>query len=224
MKFLFLALLLVNLYADIKIDKQSEQLLLVVADGFNDSKASLQAYEKIENSWKKVFDEMPVNLGRNGLAWGKGEMDFTDKSEYIKKEGDGRAPAGLFSLDLFFGYEKHNFDFPYLQVNSLDICVDDSNSNEYNTLVHTDRTEEYKSFEVMRRKDDLYQLGIVVGHNKEGIKEGGSCIFIHIQASKNSPTAGCTSLDKKELLKIMKWLKYSKHPFLLQLPHPQKFY
>jgi len=224
MKVLLLALLITNLFADITIAKQSQQLLLVTTNDFNNSAASLQAYEKIEGTWKKVFEEIPVNLGRNGLAWGEGEVNFKHKrSDLIKQEGDGKAPAGLFSLDTFFGYEKQDFDFPYLQITSQDICVDDSSSKEYNKLIKTDEISSYKSFEQMRRKDNLYELGIVVGHNKKGIKKAGSCIFIHIQRNVNSPTAGCTSLAKDKLLKIMKWLKFSKHPVLLQLPYHQKF-
>jgi len=70
----------------------------------------------------------------------------------------------------------------------------------------------------MKRTDNLYELGIFVDYNKKVLKKRGSCIFIHIQRDENSPTAGCTSMSKEKLFKIMKWLKFSKKPMLLQLP------
>jgi len=225
MKQLLFLLLAYTLYADILIPKQSKQLLVVQADGFDTSQASLQAYEKNDGRWNKVFKPIKVNLGKNGLGWGEGELDFEHKeTEPLKFEGDGKAPAGLFSLDGFFGYEKREFDFPYLQLNTQDICVDDSNSTQYNQLVRTKETQGYKSYEVMQRKDNLYELGILVGHNKKRLKKRGSCIFVHIERSENSPTSGCTSMKKEELLKLMKWLDHTKKPLLLQLPRKGTFH
>ena len=225
MKNILLILLTFSLQAEILIPQSSKQLLLVTSQDFNSSKALLQAYERKDKNWSKVFKPISVNLGRNGLGWGEGEVDFPHKeSEPLKYEGDGKAPAGIFTLDSFFGYEKMEFNFPYIQVGSSDICVDDSDSRAYNQLIKTTHTQPYKSFEFMRREDGLYELGIMVGHNKKGLKKRGSCIFIHIQRDINSPTSGCTSLPKIELLKLMKWLDYSKQPLLLQLPYEKEVF
>jgi len=219
MKNLLLLLLISILNADIPIPKETKQLLVVTAADFNSSIATLQAYERDREKWITVFHPISVNLGRNGLGWADIDKYFrSKKDEPLKYEGDGKAPAGLFSLDSFFGYEKREFNFPYLQVNENDICIDDIHSKEYNRLVKTQTTKEYKSFELMRRKDNLYELGILVGHNKKGIKKRGSCIFLHIQRDIDSPTSGCTSMSKPELLKLMQWLDYQKKPLLLQVP------
>ena len=219
MKNLLLLLLISILHADLPIEKETKQLLVVTSADFNSSTAILQAYERETNQWIKIFEPISVNLGRNGLGWAESKKHFTfKKDEPFKYEGDGKAPAGLFSLDTFFGYEKREFNFPYLQVGKDDICVDDSNSEEYNKLVKIDNTKNYQSFELMRRNDDLYELGILVGHNKKGTKKRGSCIFLHIQRDQNSPTSGCTSMSKPELLKLMQWLDYDKKPLLLQVP------
>lgn len=224
MKILLSLLLFLNLYAQIIIPIKSKQLLVVSSTGFNNPIATLQAYEKKSKSWTKKFSPISVNLGRNGLGWGKGEITFKiKKSDPFKQEGDGKAPAGLFSLDAFFGYEDRTFNFPYLHLGNDDICVDDSNSAQYNKLILSDDTSSYKSYEKMLRKDGLYELGIVVGHNKKGIKKVGSCIFIHIHREKNSPTSGCTSMSKQNLLKIMNWLDHKHKPLLLQLPYKQGF-
>jgi len=204
--------------AQIIIPNSSTQLLVVSSKDFNTPIAHLQAYEKVEKIWQKKFGKIQVNLGRNGLAWGKGIMSFNHKKhEPLKKEGDGKAPAGLFTLDGFFGYEKHSFNFKYLQVNSSDLCIDDSSSKHYNTLIKS-KIPNFKSFEYMKRKDNLYALGIRVGHNKQQVKQAGSCIFIHIQRGENSPTAGCTAMKEEKLLELMQWLDQRKKPLLLQLP------
>lgn len=231
MKKALLLLFSFNLYAQITLPQNSEQLLLVSAEGFEKSQALLQAYEKYEGKWHKRFEPISVNLGRNGLAWGEGLMTFEHKSdEPLKHEGDGKSPAGLFSLDLFFGYGDESFDFPYLRVDHSTLCIDDTSSQSYNQIIqdgsaNTTQEEgafqkhpEFKSFEYMKREDNLYRLGIVVGHNKNALAGQGSCIFIHIQKSENSATSGCTSLHEEQLLRLMKWLNIEKKPLLLQLP------
>jgi len=228
-----LLLLAFCLHASINIVPSTQQLLVVSSDGFTNNKATLQAYERKESTWVKVFNPVKVNLGRNGLAWGEGLVEFAHLAdEPLKYEGDGKSPAGLFSLELFFGYEKKDFKFPYLQVDDDTLCIDDSSAQEYNRIIQEKEHHRFKSFEFMKRQDRLYHLGIVVGHNNERLAQRGSCIFIHIEkytvavpeaglvsARSNAlPTAGCTSMHEDRLLEIMRWLDKSKNPLLLQLP------
>ena len=203
--------------AQVDIPLHTKQLLVIEAQSLNSSTANLQAYERVDGTWAKVFEAIPVNLGRNGLGWDSIDL-AQDKEEVLKYEGDGKAPAGLFSLSGFFGYKGEDFNFPYQKLTTSDICVDDSDSKHYNKLLKTQDTKAFKSFEKMRRDDNLYALGIIVDYNKKGLKKRGSCIFIHIQRAENSPTSGCTSIQREDLLRIMKWLEVSKKPMLLQLP------
>jgi len=206
-------------YAQVPIPNLTKQLLVVTSKDFFTPIAELQAYEKVDKQWQKRFTKIQVNLGRNGLGWGKGLISFNHEAkEPVKKEGDGKAPAGLFSLDMFFGYEKQDFNFNYKQVSLEDLCIDDSSSSVYNQLIQSKTPQAFKSFEYMKREDRLYALGITVGHNKEQVKEAGSCIFIHVQRAQNAATAGCTSMQEKRLYQLMKWLDKRKHPLLLQLP------
>ncbi|WP_304544521.1 L,D-transpeptidase family protein [Sulfurimonas microaerophilic] len=192
----------------------SSQILLVVADDFNASKAQLRAYEDD----KLVFKNIDVNLGKNGLGWGLGIITIPHKSdEPIKIEGDKKAPAGIFKLGSAFGYEKNlSLNLPYLYADENLICVDDSDSNYYNRFLNF--KDGVKSFEYMKRKDNQYKYGIVVLHNNEQLKKRGSCIFIHIEKAKDAPTVGCTSMNENKLLKVMKWLDKDKNPILIQVP------
>ncbi len=193
----------------------SQQIILVVSDNFNSSTAILSCYEDS----KRVFKPMQVNLGRNGLGWGLGEIKLLqNNSEPIKIEGDGRAPAGIFKLTSSFGYaKKQNFKIKYQYLSKDLICVDDSSSKLYNRIVKASKSKA-KSFEIMRRDDTQYELGVVVEHNKKQKNQAGSCIFLHIQKHKNAPTAGCTSMSLSEMKEIINWLDGSKSPILIQIP------
>ncbi|MFT7860747.1 MAG: L,D-transpeptidase family protein [Sulfurimonas sp.] len=192
----------------------ASEILLVVADDFNSSKAKLSAYE----AGKKVFGSVDVNLGKNGLGWGIGFKELRHKSdEPIKKEGDKKAPAGIFHLGTAFGYQKNfELNIPYLYADEKLLCVDDSESKYYNRFVNFSKG--INSFEHMKREDEQYKYGLLVKHNPGQKKQRGSCIFLHIEKEPNHPTAGCTSMKEKDLLKILHWLDKEKHPILIQVP------
>lgn len=207
----------------IEIPKDVKQLLVVTVDHAQQTKALLHIYEraddKIDTPWNFVFRAIPVILGRGGIGLGIGMQDKAfnvDQALSNKVEGDGKSPAGLFKLSTIFGYaaQRPNKNMPYLQLTEDIHCVDDSGSKQYNQIIS--KGLGYKSFEKMRRKDDLYEWGIVVEHNSNGVKKRGSCIFIHIMKKEQTPTAGCTAMSKTNLLKIIKWLDQTKHPTLLQ--------
>lgn len=192
----------------------AQQILLVVADNFTTSKASLSAYE----GDKLVFKGIDVNLGKNGLGWGLGFQEISHKSdEPIKMEGDKKAPAGIFELGFAFGYAQTlNLKLPYIHADQNLLCVDDIDSPYYNRFVTFNK--DLKSFEHMKREDGQYKYGLVVIHNNAQIKKRGSCIFLHVQKAENAPTVGCTSMKEKDILKILKWLDRDKDPILIQVP------
>lgn len=190
----------------------SQQIILVVADDFNTSRASLKFFED-----DIVLLKTDVNLGKNGLGWGIGEIELTQKqNEPLKYEGDKKTPAGVFKLTNIFGYShKSNYKLPYLYASKDLICVDDSNSPFYNQVIKAHGNE--KSFEYMKRKDKQYKYGVTVAHNKDGEFKRGSCIFLHIEKEKNATTAGCTSMNKDSLKKIISLLDKNKNPLLIQI-------
>ena len=198
----------------------SEQLILIVSNDFNNTHAVLTRYEKQQNAFKQVEENIIVNIGRNGLAWGIGESGFTPKAgEPIKKEGDGRAPAGIFQISKAFGYATTiKTKMPYVQADKELICVDDSQSKDYNKILDKNRSDNPKSFEWMRREDDLYKIGLVIEHNAQAKKGAGSCIFFHIHKSEDAPTAGCSAMKEEDLTTIIRWLDPAKNPKVVQIP------
>jgi len=197
----------------------SEQIILVISEKTSSTKARLCCFE----GNKQVFEIIDVNLGKNGLGIGVGITSIKkDNNDTLKYEGDKRAPIGIFKLTHIFGYKKEqNFNMPYLHADKSLICVDDSNHKNYNQVINIPSTTKNKkpnSFEYMKRDDHQYELGIIVEHNKNQIKQRGSCIFLHVQKHKNAPTSGCTSMKLEDIKQITKWLDISKKPILIQIP------
>ena len=196
----------------------TKQLIVVTTKNWSTPSGVLQRYEKTDKAWHKVGKDIDIKLGRNGLGWGIGLHTTPKDAKIIKKEGDGKAPAGIFSLKQAFGYNPFVVDYPYEVYKSTDHCVDDVNSKLYNKIVDSKKVKrDYKSFEHMKFPKDYYKYGIVVNHNhidEAGAKKGaGSCIFIHI---KKVPTAGCTVMRESEMKEIIRWLDVESEPLLVQ--------
>ena len=200
-----------------KIPK-TEQLIVVTTKNWSTPSGKLQRYEKQGKSWHKTGKEINIKLGRNGLGWGRGLHDIPKGAKIIKKEGDGKAPAGIFTLKQAFGYTPFVVDYPYEVYKSTDHCVDDVNSKFYNKIVDSTKVKiDYKSKEHMKFPKNYYKYGIVVNHNHideaGAVKGAGSCIFMHI---KKVPTAGCTVMNESEMKEIIQWIDADKHPLLVQ--------
>jgi len=214
---LLLCLLFISLNAQ-KVPK-SGQLLVVSSPSWSSPKASLQAYVYAKGAWRKWGKAFEVFIGRKGLAWGKGLHKIPQTAKYIKKEGDGKAPAGIFELTSAFGYAPFNITYPYKVYDKNYHCVDDENSKYYNKIINTKNIKkDYQSYEKMKMKNNYYEYGLVVNHNgirknERSQKGAGSCIFIHI---KNKATAGCTAMNKSQMKKILKWLNPKVNPLLVQ--------
>src|SRR5205814_10385326 len=111
--------------------------------------------------------------GRTGRGWGRGmEPEGMEKvvAGPVKKEGDGRSPAGVFELLEATGYAERappGARLHYRQATEQLRCVDDPESPRYNLVVEAPASgpPPWKSDEKMRRADDLYVWTIVVGHN-----------------------------------------------------------
>jgi len=200
------------------LQAQTKQLVVITTQNWSTPNGMLQRYEKADKEWKKIGKTINIKLGRNGLGWGIGLHTIPKDAKIIKKEGDGKAPAGIFTLKQAFGYQPFVVTYPYEVYRSTDHCVDDVNSKLYNKIVDSNKVHiDYKSKEHMKFPKDYYKYGIVVNHNHideaGAVKGAGSCIFIHI---KKIPTAGCTVMKENEIKEIIKWLDVESEPLLVQ--------
>jgi len=207
------------------IPPDSLQMVVVTTPNWNASSGNMQLFERenVSSSWYLVGKQEKVVVGRKGLGWSHEYARFGLKS--IKREGDKKSPAGLFYLSSIFGYASvskiGDSKMPYLHATKNLVCVDDVNSAFYNRIVDLSTTEkkDWKSHENMRRRDNLYRLGVVVEHNVSPTRKGkGSCIFLHIWRNSHKPTVGCTAMAPKIIKNLISWLDLEKKPILVQLP------
>ena len=182
-----------------------DQLVVALAESRDSSMAKIYALERTSRGWELRTGPLPGIIGRNGFA-PLGE----------KREGDGRAPTGLFPLESAFGYAAAiNSRMPYQQATENDLWVDDVNSPDYNTWVKRGQTSA-TSFEVMKLADNRYRHGLVIGYNRNPIIKGyGSGIFLHAWLEEGYTTSGCAAFDEAELIRILAWLDPAKQPQIL---------
>jgi D-alanyl-D-alanine dipeptidase len=201
----------------------SNQLIVVTSKHWTDTQGTAQRYVRQGNRFEKYQAPFPVVLGKSGLAWGKGLTRVDQREGPVKREGDGKAPAGIFTLGTAFGYDTTaDTKLSYLALTPTTECVDDSQSRRYNELVDGATTaKDWNSSEHMRSMDELYRKGIVVEHNTPASPASGSCIFLHIWRSPTSPTLGCTAMDQADITRLFSWLDPRQSPLLIQLPEEQ---
>ena len=209
-----------------QIPRNSKQLIVVVTDGWDKLNGTLYGFEKQKGKWVRQFSNAVV-VGRYGLGLGDGLFPLTIGGAPVKQEGDGKSPAGFFSIGTAFGYapsaEARWIRNPYITAIDTLVCVDDTRSVHYNTLLIKDSTRiDYNSFEYMHRKDTLYRWGLFVNHNAgKPVPGKGSCIFIHIWQNDHTGTTGCTAMQQNDLLRVLHWIDARRHPLLVQLPRTE---
>jgi L,D-peptidoglycan transpeptidase YkuD (ErfK/YbiS/YcfS/YnhG family) len=151
-------------------------------------------------------------------------LNITNLAGPVKREGDDKAPAGIFRLGTAFGYSaKPIFTrMPYLALSKRIVAVDDPRSRYYNRLVDiaTIKHPDWRSAENMILADQRYQWGVVVRHNEPPKPGAGSCIFLHVWLSRDTPTSGCTAMAEQHLRRLIGWLDQAQTPLLVQLPRP----
>lgn len=212
---------------------QARQLLIVTTKDWNAVDGELQRYERTEGqAWHSVGERIPIVVGRSGMAWGRGlhgELAGLAKaSDPVKKEGDGRAPAGIFRLSSAFGYaareQASQVKLSYVQATKTLECVDDPKSANYNRILDGQRiaAPDWKSSEIMQRDDEQYRWGVVVDHNADPPQvQCGSCIFLHIWQAAGKGTAGCTAMPAAKIEGLLFWLDPQQRPLLVQLPQAE---
>jgi D-alanyl-D-alanine dipeptidase len=212
----------------------STQLIVVTTSAWNAINGHLQRFQRATpgSTWQPIGSPITVVVGKNGMAWGIGTairppapVDLL-KVGPLKKEGDGKAPAGIFPLGPAFGYAARapaDWKMPYLPLTPTTDCVDDVHSRYYNRVLDRSAvTPDWKSAEHMRDAGEAYQWGLNIDYNTPNPHpQAGSCVFMHIWAGPGIPTVGCTAMPEQEIKIILAWLNPADHPLLVQMPEAQ---
>ncbi|MFC3552145.1 L,D-transpeptidase [Lysobacter cavernae] len=205
---------------------ESRQLVLVTTADWDATDGVLRRYERGAHGWQPVGDTTPVTVGRAGSAWGQG-LHAPQPTGPQKREGDGRAPAGVFGIGTAFGYgDAASTALPYRAMTASDYCIDVSDSPLYDRIVDARQVGQAAvagSTEPMRRDlhadgDSRYKLGFVIEHNPIHRAGAGSCIFANLWKAPGEATAGCTAMAEPAMQQLLGWLDPERKPVFVLMP------
>ena len=188
----------------------ARELVTAVVDDWNSTHATLRTYRRDGGAWHPVGNAWPGVIGRSGSGWGVGLHGVgapTGRGGPIKREGDGKSPAGAFAVRGAYGYAAHAPVGTRISYTALDDawrCVDDPASSHYNRILDARGiTVDWKSAEMMRRPDALYTWVVDVAHNPSATPDSGSCVFLHVWGGADSTTSGCTAMADAKLTELI---------------------
>ena len=204
------------------------QVIVATAADWNTHRATLQCYERdsSRHPWRAMMGSqgVPVLLGREGVAWGRGVFQVPSNGVPMKREKDWRAPAGVFQLGALFGYAPappSGARWPYIQVGPWDAYVDDPSNPFYNrhVRVRPDQVPPWFEKQRMRLGDAAYKWMLEIRHNQSPpVPGGGSAIFFHVRRGPDKPSAGCTTMAVDALEWMIRWLHPEASPHYVLLP------
>lgn len=139
---------------------------------------------------------LPCALGRSG-------------SRVRKREGDGATPIGRWPvLRVLFRPDRlprPRTALPVRRIGRADGWCDAPGDRNYNRPV---RHPYPASAERLWREDALYDVVVVLGHNrKPRLRGAGSAIFMHVARPGYLPTEGCIALRRDHLRRLLERLK-----------------
>jgi L,D-peptidoglycan transpeptidase YkuD (ErfK/YbiS/YcfS/YnhG family) len=123
----------------------------------------------------------------------------------MKREGDGATPTGIWPMRRIlarrdsWGWSRTGLPFRFAAPD--DGWCDDPADRNYNRPV---KLPYRASHEAMWRKDQLYDVVVILGHNdRPRIKGAGSAVFFHLADPQGGPTAGCIAVSAKDMRKVL---------------------
>ena len=136
---------------------------------------------------------IPVALGRGGI-------------KANKREGDGGTPKGTYHpLQLWWRADRHQRPRTYLPIRPIrpeDAWCEDPRDRHYNQAIRLVRDQ---PGDRLTRDDHLYDFIVEIDHNAGPRVAGrGSAVFLHLARSNFSATAGCVSMTKSSMLRLLR--------------------
>ena len=176
-------------------DPDIKQLVVVAADGMNETTAHVSMHEKDEyGNWIEILS-VDGYVGKNGMVY-----------DSERKEGCGRTPIGVYHFNKAFGIASDpGCAIPYIEVtDDLYWSGDMRDGMHYNEMVSindypgldTENSEHLISY------TKAYQYCLNISFNEECTSGRGSAIFLHCKGN-NPYTAGCVAVSEDAMIEIM---------------------
>lgn len=131
-----------------------------------------------------------------------------------KREGDGKTPAGKWRMrHAFYRADRIAKPETLLSIRALGPdegwCENPADLENYNRLIKCPYDGGHQT---LWRDDHLFDIIVVLGHNDEPVKIGfGSAIFLHVARPNYGPSAGCITLQMKDLLVVLREADKNSH-------------
>jgi L,D-peptidoglycan transpeptidase YkuD (ErfK/YbiS/YcfS/YnhG family) len=175
------------------------QKITVTAASHSTTYATLRAYRVSGGRRVLVFGPWRARVGYNGVA-----------RPGRKREGDGQTPSGTYGFSFFFGVQHYpGFHFAFRHAYGYDVWDDDPSSSRYNEWVNDHHRDPGADPEPMHQVP-AYDYAAVIAYNTARVPGRGSAIFLHV--GTGSATAGCVSLPRNELIRVLHWLRTRDRP------------
>lgn len=206
----------------------ARQVIVVSGDSWSSTHATLRAYQRGgDGKWRPAFAAMKARTGYGGWKWAAGRVQDT-----------GQTPAGTFRITEAFGVRADpGTRLPYRKVDGNDYWVGDNRDaktyNLFQPAAPATRTWRKSQAERLAGYPTQYAHAAVIDFNRPGgvrwdAKRGqfvtskpadtrrGSAIFLH--ASGKGSTAGCVSVSRTNMVRLLKWLNPAKKPRIVMAP------
>ncbi|QOV36060.1 L,D-transpeptidase family protein [Streptomyces ferrugineus] len=179
------------------------QLITVKASG---SYATVTAWAKGSSGWKAQFSTSAGRVGSNGVTDGA-----------TRRQSTYTTPSGTYTITEGFGHLAGGTAMPYHVVTDDDWWVQDPESKFYNSM-HGEEGADFPLTESGDRGSEhlinyptQYAKALVINFNRWPATPGrGAGIFLHVNGS--GATAGCVSVPRATMDRIMGWITPSAHP------------
>ncbi|MGW4166797.1 L,D-transpeptidase family protein [Streptomyces chartreusis] len=179
------------------------QLITVKASG---SYATVTAWAKGPSGWKAQFSTSAGRVGSNGVTDGA-----------TRRQSTYTTPTGTYTITEGFGHVTGGTAMPYHVVTDDDWWVQDPESKFYNSM-HGEAGADFPLTESGDRGSEhlinyptQYAKALVINFNRWPATPGrGAGIFLHVNG--NDATAGCVSVPRATMDRIMSWITPAAHP------------
>lgn len=191
----------------------ARQVLVVTAPNWSDPHASIEMWQKYSGGWSRKM----VTRGR--LGW----TGFEWASQ--RRQNDGSTPAGTFTITRAFGLrDDPGTSMPYRRAWKSDYWVYDKRcASTYNTWqkYSSNRCWRMAWAEKLTSYQREYEFAAVIDFNlptktRAADTRRGGGIFLHVNGK--GATAGCVSMGRADMLRILRWLDPAQHPRIVMAP------
>jgi L,D-peptidoglycan transpeptidase YkuD (ErfK/YbiS/YcfS/YnhG family) len=180
------------------------QLVTVEAPSARSTRATLQTWRRAaDGCWVAVAGPFPARVGYNGVR-------------RDRREGDGTTPAGTFRIGpTMYGVAANpGVRFRYQRLRCGDWWVEDPRSPWYNTFRHVPcgRKPPFRTTtgDMSTERRAFAHLAVIEFNMRPVVPGRGSGIFLH--AATDGPTAGCVSLRRDHLARVLRWFAPEAQP------------